>query len=84
MKNSFSTERGYKISFIETPVQQSISRSHVLKSIRVLKNYQIAISRLIDAGVISECESCEGPFASSYFWYPSKMGLIDSQFKAFK
>lgn len=49
----FNCVRGYKIFFIETPVQQSIPSSPSLESTRILIDNQIAINRLVEAGADS-------------------------------
>lgn len=64
---------GYKIP-INTPVLQSEPPLNKNHSITEREHFKDAIDNLLSIGAISECQSVEGQFLSSYFLIPKLNG----------
>jgi len=65
--------KGYKIPFIETPVQTTVPEERKFSEEEFTK-VELEIQKLLKKGAIEECEECEGQFLSSYFLVPKPDG----------
>jgi len=65
--------KGYKIPFIETPVQTTVPEEREFSEEEFTK-VELEIQKLLKKGAIEECEECEGQFLSSYFLVPKPDG----------
>lgn len=64
---------GYRIPFVETPVQKIPPKEKILYEEETEK-IQLEINELLRKGAIEECRECKGQFLSSYFLVPKPDG----------